>query len=387
MQRFADALSPFWLKTIPRAAPDKLSDMMTFAKIGLKLRLLGKNDMREFMRVASLPVRDLVDENFQDDLLKAVLCWDALIGSKMAPRSPNNAVLPMLYRMAAGQCGEPGELVTALEACARSAGAEIHTGSPVDRIMVESGAEGLEARGVILAGGEQLRAARVVSSADPQTTFIRLVGIENLEIQFTNRIRRLRSDGFVAKLHLALDGQPDFTGLDQPEGRLLIAPEMDAIEFAYDHAKYGDCSENPVMEITVPSLRDASLSPKGQHVLSAHVMYAPYRPRDGWSDATRDHLRESAVNTISRYAPGIRDQVLHSELLTPADLEREYRVSGGHWHHGEYALDQILMMRPTYEAAQYSTPLSGLYLCGAGCHPGGDLAGGPGHNAAQEILR
>jgi phytoene dehydrogenase-like protein len=387
MRRFAEALKPFWLKTMPRAAPGKLSDMMTFAQIGLKLRLMGKSDMREFMRVASLPARDLVDECFENELLKAVLCWDALIGSKMAPRSPNNAVLPLLYRMAAGHSGEPGDLVTALEASARAAGVEIHTGSPVGRIMIEPGESGLEARGVILAGGEHISATRVVSSADPQTTFIRLVGIEHLEIQFTNRIRRLRSDGFVAKLHLALDGLPEFTGLERPDGRLLIAPEMDAIEFAYDHAKYGDCSENPVMEITVPSLRDASLAPRGQHVLSAHVMYAPYRRKDGWNDTARDQLRNKVVNTIAHFAPGIRDQLLHAELLSPADLEREYRVTGGHWHHGEYALDQVLMMRPTYEAAQYRTPLPGLYLCGAGCHPGGDLAGGPGHNAAQEILR
>ena len=293
----------------------------------------------------------------------------------------------MLYRMSGGLCGEPGDLITALRASARAAGAEIHTGTQVDRILVEPGADGLEVRGVILAGGGQILANRVVSSADPQSTFIRLVGIENLEIQFTNRIRRLRCDGFVAKLHLALNGLPEFTGLRQPDGRLLIAPKMDAIEFAFDHAKYGGCSEDPVMEITLPSLRDASLAPKGQHVLSSHLMYAPYRLKGGWDETARGALRENAVNAIARFAPGIREQILHSELLTPADLEREHRVTGGHWHHTEFALDQFLMMRPTYEAAQYSTPLPGLYLCGAGCHPGGDLTGGPGHNAAQEILR
>lgn len=387
MQRFANALKPFWLKTIPRAAPGKLSDMATFARIGLKLRLLGKQDMREFMRMATLPARDLVDENFENELLKAVLCWDGLIGSKMAPRSPNSAVLPMLYRMAGRQSGDPGTLVKALQASASAAGAEIRTGTTVDRIVVQPGQDGLEARGVMLAGGERIQADRVISSADPQTTFIRLVGIENLEIQFTNRIRRLRCDGFVAKLHLALNGLPEFTGLAQPEGRLLIAPEMDAIEFAFDHAKYGECTANPVMEIVVPSLRDASLAPSGQHVLSAHVMYAPYRLKGGWNETARDALRENTINTICRYAPGIREQIVHAEVLTPPDLERRYRVSGGHWHHVEYAVDQMLMMRPTYEAAQYSTPLPGLFLCGAGCHPGGDLTGAPGHNAAKEILR
>jgi phytoene dehydrogenase-like protein len=387
MQRFADALSPFWLKTMPRAAPGTLSEMMTFARIGLKLRFLGRENMREFMRIAALPARDLVDEKFDNEILKAMLCWEGLIGSKMAPRSPNNAVLPMLYRMSGKHAGEPGELIKALQASAIEAGVEIRTGATVDRIQVNAGQAGLEAQGVILAGGERIGADRVVSSADPQTTFIQLVGVENLEIQFSNRIRRLRCDGHVAKLHLALSGLPDFTGLDQPMGRLLIAPEMDAIEFAFDHAKYGECSTDPVMEIVIPSLRDASLAPQGQHVLSAHVMYAPYRHKGGWSEIARNTLRDNAIKTISHYAPGIREQIIHAELLTPADLERSHRVTGGHWHHTEYALDQILMMRPTYEAAQYSTPIPGLYLCGAGCHPGGDLTGSPGHNAAQEILR
>ena len=141
------------------------------------------------------------------------------------------------------------------------------------------------------------------------------------------------------------------------------------------------------METTVPTLRDASLAPAGQHVLSAHLMYVPYRLKGGWNDAARESLQETAIETLARYAPGIREQIVAGQLLTPADLERQYHVTGGHWHHTEFALDQALMMRPTYEAAQYRTPVPGLYLCGAGCHPGGDLTGCPGHNAAREILR
>jgi len=156
---------------------------------------------------------------------------------------------------------------------------------------------------------------------------------------------------------------------------------------AYDDAKYGECSQQPVMEIVLPSLHDASMAPNGQHVLSAHVMYAPYRLKGGWDQEARDSFSERIIETLARYAPGIRDLIIHQELLTPLDLEQSFQVTGGHWHHTEFAIDQALMMRPTYEAAQYSTPLPGLYLCGAGCHPGGDLMGGPGHNAALEILR
>lgn len=387
MQRFAAALKPFWLKTIPRAEITSLADLMTFGHIGLKLRLLGREDMREFMRIAALPARDLMDENFDNEILKALLCWDGLIGSKMAPRSPNHAVLPMLYRMSGEGHGTPGELINALSAAASDCGAEIRTGTAVQRILVEVENGALSARGVQLADGDRIEADRVISSADPQTTFFRLVGAENLEIEFTNRIRRLRCEGYVAKLHLALSDIPKFEGLDRLDGRMIIAPEMDAIEFAFDDAKYGGCSKQPVMEIVIPSLQDASLAPHGQHVLSAHVMYVPYDLKGGWDQQVRDSFCELAIDTIARYAPGINELILHKELLTPLDLEQTCHVSGGHWHHTEFALDQSLMMRPTYQAAQYSTPLPGLYLCGAGCHPGGDLTGGPGHNAAHEILR
>jgi len=361
MQRFADSLEPFWLKTIPRVGINSLADLLTLGRMGLSVRMLGKSDMREFMRIMTLPARDLMDENFEHDILKAVLSWDGLVGSKLAPRSPNHAVLAMLYRMAGEQSGSVRSLIEALASAARA--------------------------GVKLANGETIEADRVISAADPQTTFLKLVGVENLEIEFTNRIRRLRCEGYVAKLHLALSDLPAFTGLPEPSGRMIIAPDMDAIEFAFDDAKYGECSQQPVMEIVIPSMYDDSLAPPGKHVLSAHVMYAPYQQKGGWDEATREVFADRIIDTIARYAPGIRGQIIHHELLTPVDLEKGFNVTGGHWHHTEFALDQALMMRPTYEAAQYSTPIPGLYLCGAGSHPGGDLTGSPGHNAAQEILR
>jgi phytoene dehydrogenase-like protein len=283
--------------------------------------------------------------------------------------------------------GAIGGLVDSLRKSAESAGAEIRCGAAVDRILVDRSKAGLAASGVQLADGEKIGSQRVVSSADPQRTFLKLLGAEHLDIGFTNRIRRLRCDGYVAKLHLALNGLPAFNGLERPDGRMIIAPDLDTIEFNFDEAKYGGNPANPVMEIVVPSLHDASLAPAGQHVLSAHVMYVPYRLKGGWTDAERERLRELTIDTIARYAPGIREQIVQSEFLTPADLEHDFRVTGGHWHHTELSIDQMLMIRPTYEAAQYSTPIPGLYLCGAGCHPGGDLTGAAGHNAARAILR
>ncbi len=385
MRRFSAALDPFWGKTIPRIGPGGLGEVLTFAHLGLNLRRLGKTDMHEFLRVAALPARDLMDERFNSDLLKAAVSWDGLIGSKMAPRSPNGAVLMMLYRQGR-QAYRPSQLVQALHAAATAAGADIRTGAGVSRILVDAGPDGLAATGVELGDGEQISARNVVSSADPKSTFLDLVGVSNLDIGFTNRIRRFRTDGLVAKLHLALRETPRFPGLDVPAGRLLIAPEMDAIEFAFDDAKYGQCSEHPVLEVTVPSLDDPSLAPPGQHVLSAHVMFVPYRLKGGWTDAMRDAMADRAIDTLERYAPGLREQIVASEFLAPPDIEARYGVTGGHWHHGEFAMDQMLMMRPTYEAAQYRTPVPGLWMCGAGCHPAGDLTGFAGHNAAKELL-
>lgn len=394
LTRFAEALRPFWMKTMPRVGSVGVKGTFTFAELGLRLRNLGRTDMLEFLRMATLPMRDLMEENFTDKRLQAALSWDGLVGSKMAPRSPNSAVFALLYRMQGDSQGrhtlpEAGieSLIKALQSAAGAAGAEVRCNAAVASIQVAADESGQRASGVKLTNGETIRARRVVSSADPQRTFLQLVGARHLEIEFTNRIRRLRCEGYVAKLHLALSGLPAFTGLAQPDGRLIIAPDPDALEFAYDDAKYGKCSEHPVMELLIPSLRDASLAPAGQHVLSAHVMYVPANLRGGWTDEARAELMDRLLDTLERYAPGMRELIIHSELLTPADLESRHHVTGGHWHHTEFAVDQMLMMRPTYEAAQYATPLPGLYLCGAGCHPGGGLMGGPGHNAAKEILQ
>jgi phytoene dehydrogenase-like protein len=278
-------------------------------------------------------------------------------------------------------------LVEALSASAVALGAEIRCGIAVDRVIVDANADGQIATGVQLADGKEILADHVISATDPQQTFLKLVGVEHLEIGFTDRIRRLRCDGHVAKLHLALNGLPEFDGLEQADGRMILAPDMDTMEFAFDAAKHGELPDNPVMEAVVPSVHDATLAPAGQHVLSAHVMYVPHKLKGAWTDAARDLMCERSIDTLARYAPRIREQIIHHEFLTPPDLEQRYRVTGGHWHHTEFALDQMLMMRPTYEAAQYSTPIPGLYLCGAGCHPGGDITGAAGHNAASEILR
>ena len=204
-------------------------------------------------------------------------------------------------------------------------------------------------------------------------------------MQFTHRINRLRTDGYVAKLHLALDRLPSFTGLENPTGRLLLTRNMDTIENAFDEAKYGGFAEELPMEVLIPSLLDDSIAPAGKHVLSAQVQYAPYNLKAGW-ETQREAFLEACLKTLERYAPDIRECVSATELLTPVDLEEKFNARGGHWHHAEFAIDAWWMQRPTYGASQYKTPVSGFYLCGAGAHPGGGIMGAAGANAARAIL-
>ena len=261
--------------------------------------------------------------------------------------------------------------------------APIRTRSPVARIVTKGDA----VSGVELEDGEKIAAGTVVSNADPARTLLGLLGARHLETGFVHRIRHFRSKGMAAKLHLALDGPPAFARL--PAGlageRLVIAPDLVYLEHAFDHAKYGQCSPDPALEITVPTAHDGSLAPAGKHVLSAIVSYAPHDPRAS-GDGPRRELLERALAVLERHAPGLRRLVVASELLLPADIEREFRITGGHWHHGELALDQFMMMRPVPGAAQYAMPMNGLFLCGAGCHPGGGVMGSAGRNAANAVL-
>jgi len=349
--------------------------------------------MRELLRIGGMCVQDLLDEHFETALLKGALGFDAVLGANAGPRSPGS-VLTLLYRMAAAgaagsslaqPAGGLGALSDALAGAAIDAGAVIRTGATVDRILVRED----RAAGVILQSGEPITATAVVSSADPKTTFLRLLGTEYLDTGFVRRIVHLRARGLAAKLHLALDRLPQFGGLDEAalRGRLLLAPSLEYVERAFNHAKYGEFSAAPILEITVPTVTDPTLAPAGKQVLSAVVQYVPYRSAtQGW-EQEKARFTNLLIDTLDSHAPGLRESIHAAELLTPADIEREFRISGGHWHHAELALDQFMMVRPVPGAAQYRTPLDGLFLCGAGSHPGGGVMGVAGRNAARQVMK
>ncbi len=392
MRRFAAALAPMFSRVPPRLGTTSWTDRLALLRLGWQIRKLGRRDMRELLRIGGMNVYDLLEEHFDSAALKGALGLDAVLGVNFGPRSPGT-VLTLLYRLAAesaagaaGLCqprGGMGALCQALARAAGAAGATIRTGAPVASIRVE----GDRAAGVVLESGERIDAGCVISSADPKSTFLRLLGPRHLDTGFVRRVNHIRSRGLAAKLHLALDRAPVFGGVSEAglQGRLLIAPSLQHIEHAYNHAKYGEFSAAPVMEITVPTANDPALAPAGQHVLSAIVQYAPYALKEGWQNG-RQRFIDAALGELERYAPGLRGSVVAAELLTPADMEAEFRINGGHWHHGDLAFDQFLMVRPVPGAAQYRTPVDGLFLCGAGCHPGGGVMGVAGRNAAREVL-
>jgi len=307
----------------------------------------------------------------------------------MGPRTPTT-VLTYLNRLRGETYGPhtlpvggAGSIAAVLVKAAEAAGVDIQTAAKVQQIIVAEG----RATGVRLQSGEQHMADIVISNADAKNTFLGLVGTSELDAMFTHRIHKTRTNGTVAKLHFALNGLPGISGLSEAElgQRLLVAPDMRYVEHAFNHAKYGEYSEAPVLEITIPSLADPSLTPNGQHVMSVSASFAPYALKNGWAEC-KDDFANKVITLVEDHAPGFAAQVVASEVLTPRDIEREFNITGGHWHHGELTIDQSFMMRPVHGTAQYDTPVKGLFLCGAAAHPGGGITGLPGHHAAKRIL-
>ena len=391
--KFSKLLSGAFNRRAPKLVEGNLTDRITLAKLGLGMKMLGKADMSDLMRLALINIYDVMEENFDNDLLKAAISLDSLLGSHMGPRSPNT-VYGYLYRRMGDIYGFNGPAVVkggmgavgeAMAKAARASGVDIKVGTAVSKINIDID----QVTGVTLSGGQVVNAGLVVSNADPKTTFNKLVGLTNIETGIARRVKTVRMKGDAAKLHVALDSLPNFTGLSEEQmgQRLLIAPTMNYIEKAFNHSKYGEYSAAPAMDISIPTIHDTSLAPEGKHVMSVIVQFAPYELEGGWNDENKEVFKQLVIDRIADYAPDLKDKIVASELLTPADLEERFHIHGGHWHHGEISLDQILTMRPFPGASQYGTSVDGLFLCGAGTHPGGGVMGLAGHNAAKEIIK
>jgi phytoene dehydrogenase-like protein len=401
------------LRAIASAPPPSIdkpgaSDLIGVLKSGRRFRALGKTDAYRLLRWMPTAVADLAGEWFESEPLKATVAAGGILGSFLGPRSAGSgAVLLMLgaaegHPVASGWFtrGGIGAVGDALASAARAAGVEIRPGADVARIVIRGGA----AAGVALASGGELEARVVVSGADPRRTLLGLVDPIELSPDFIRRVMNIRAQGTLAKINFAVDRLPGFTSLtgrDSKEkaaalsGRIRLAKDIDAIERAFDAAKYGRFSEEPWIELTIPSILDPSLAPPDKHVVSAYVQYAPYRLRSpeatrsaqGAWDAERDRLAEAAVAAIARYAPDFPASICAREIITPLDLERTYGLSGGHIFHGELALDQLFVARPLLGWSSYATPIRNLYLCGSGTHPGTGLSGTSGALAARAVLK
>jgi len=392
LTKLATALGSFLTRTPPSPAisANDFQTKLALAMFALQLRMLGKKDMLELTRILTMNVADLANDYFESDAVKGLLSFDATLGVYLGPRSPNT-VFNLLYRLSSyGKHGMGGlylpkggmgTVAAALEKAARAAGVEIRTNAPVDHILLEQET----ATGVVLRGGEEIRAPIVASSADPQTTLLKLVQPGNLDTEFMKRIRHLRMNGCVAKVHLALDGLPD--AWKNRGGRMVLAPKTDYVERAFDCAKYGRVADKPALEIVIPTLTDPSLAPSGKHVASILFQYAPYKLRTTTQDEARRQVLDRTIDALDVLAPGLRTRIVGSEVLTPQDLESQFGLAGGQWHQGEVTLDQMFFLRPAGQYQQYKMPIPGLWLCGAGAHPGGNVSGAAGANAAREILK
>ena len=380
----------------PNIDSPSTGDLWGMLQTGRGIRKLGKKDMFRLLRWGPMAVADLVAEFFETELLRATIAARGIFGTFLGPWSAGSSLV-LLIRAAgdnhpAGSshfvAGGIGALTQAMASAAKQAGAEIRSNVEVKEVRIKDGT----ATGVVLASGEEISAKAVISNADPKRTLLKLVDPTYLAPDFVQKLKNYRMPGTVAKVNLALSGLPEFTALKGAtngalSSRIHIGPEIDYLERAFDDSKYGHFSQNPYLEVTIPSLTDPSLAPAGKHVMSIYMQYAPFKLKNGDWENERGKLGDTIVKTLAQYAPNLPGLVMDGQIITPKDLEETYGLTNGHIFHGELSLDQFFTMRPLLDWARYRTPINNLYLCGSGTHPGAGLTGGSGANAAREILK
>ncbi len=380
--------------TPPDAKSPSIADAIAGLKLGKAFRDLGAKTGREAIRALPMAVADLVAEVFEDEAIRGPLSTRGVLYTSTGPWAAGSAAV-FLMDSAGNDGGAPGQstaakggsgaLAAALEASATAFGVKVRTGAEVAEIRSRDG----RVVGVTLAGGEAIDAPTVVSAADPKRTLSLCDPVE-LGPSMVWRASNIRQPGVTAKVNLALSAAPSFNGADDPgqlTGRIVIGTSIDHVERAKDAWKFGHIAEEPWLEATVPTFSDPSLAPDGKHVMSVLVEAAPRHLRDAEWSTERDRLADITVKTLERYAPGLGESVEARQVITPEDLENDYGLSGGHVYHAEPGLDQFFMWRPLNGQARYRFVLDGLYLAGSGAHPGGGITGGPGANAARQILK
>lgn len=390
-------IQPLLMRTAPDPTSLKPRDLGELLFLARKFTGLGAAEMARTLRFWTMSISDFLDEYFETDVIKANFSISGIIGTALGPMSPGTAYVLLHHYMgevdgsvgAWGYArGGMGAITQALSASFQASGGTIRTGADVDKVLVSGG----KAKGVVLAGGEEVHGKLVVSSADVKRTFLKMVDEKELPDIFLRRVRNYRMRGSSGKVNIALDSLPDFPALpkDCPSirGDLHFTDSVERMERAYDDWKAGRWSADPFLDVMIPTTLDPTMTSPGKHFMSCFVQYCPPRVegRD-WTDADRDAFGETVISQIADYSPGFRDRIVHMEVRTPRELEAEVGLTEGNIFQGELTFDQLLFNRPVPGYAQYRSPVAGLYMCGSSTHPGGGVMGAPGRNAAAEILR
>ena len=398
LERVADFLEPTLVQTPPNPWSLRPGNLVQLAKLGLAFLKLGHDGQKavEILTGAATPI---LDRWFESEQLKVTLATDAIIGAMASPSMPGTAYV--LFHHVMGECdgargvwgyvrGGMGGISSAIAAAARGKGAEIRTNAEVAKILVKDGA----VRGVALADGTEILAPKVASGVDANVTFLKLMSAGDLPADFVQAVRHIDYASASCKINIALSELPDFTALPgtapgpQHRGTIHISPTMEYIERAYDDAKYGYPSKQPIIEATIPSVLDDTLAPPGKYVMSMFTQYFPYKLAPGLSlEEEKEKYADRCFEMMERFAPNFRRAVIHRQVLSPVDLERRFGLTGGNIMQGVMSLSSLSFMRPVPGYAVYRTPVRGLYLCGAATHPGGGVMGACGYNAAREIRR
>jgi phytoene dehydrogenase-like protein len=397
LMRAADFLRPMLLREAPALGSKRPGDLASLLRDAGRAAGLGRRELHELVRIFTMSVGDLLDDYFELDGLKGSLASTGVVGVWAGPRTPGTAYNLLHHALgeldgvsgAWGQVmGGMGAISQALARSAEAAGATIRTEAEVASIDIRDG----RAVGVTLTNGESLRAPIVASGAHPKTTILDLAGEEHFPAEVAGDMRRYRTRGGSVKINMVLSEAPRYEGVSPEEAGLLLTtgvnlcPSIDYLERAWQDATLGRPAENPYVEAELPSAVDASLTDDGRFVMTMFTQYGP-PSEEAWAGDARDRYADACVEHLARYAPNVPDAIVEREVLAPPDLERIFGLVDGSIFQGEQGLDQMAFMRPAPAIAQYATPVDGLYLCGAGTHPGGGVMAASGHNAARRILR
>jgi phytoene dehydrogenase-like protein len=367
-------------------------------RVGKKFRGISSDEVSQLLYFLTGSLGEFLDHNYESEKIKTMFLANNVYGKHGGPYQPGTAIGLLFHLLSGGEherqgfyghvMGGMGAITQALAASGRKLGVEIRTSAPVAQIDVRDG----RARGVVLEDGAEIRARIVLSNADPKRTFLKMVAASELPNEFLHSIRCIKMEGPCAKVNLVLDAEPRFTGTSPTASALertfyTLVPSLAFAERCYDIAKFGEIPEELWVDCVVSSNADPSLAPAGKHILTCFVQYVPYHLREGNWDEKRELLGNRVTKKIAEYAPNVPNAIVARQVLTPLDLERTYGLTEGNIFHGDLRLEQLFFMRPVSGWSQYRTPVDGLYLCGAGTHPGGGVTGAPGHNAAHQALR